>query len=212
MSKNILFAIPSIDGKIPCQHVISFLTLVPLLQKEEISFDIQYEMFNSNICSARNKLISKFLKGNFTDLLFIDSDIVFNSTNIINFLKSNEPVIAGAYRMKTAEVLFSLQNLKNINKERTLGEVNRIGAGFLKLTKECLEKMILNYPEYKLKGVNDYAFFDTSIKDGYLISEDYTFCDRWRKLGGNIKVDLTVKLTHIGVQNYKGDLLSYLKL
>ena len=45
-----------------------------------------------------------------------------------------------------------------------------------------------------------YQFFDSSIceKTGILRSEDFTFCDMWRKQGGKIYAAQWVKLKHIG--------------
>ena len=46
-----------------------------------------------------------------------------------------------------------------------------------------------------------YSFFDTvhDPDDNRYLSEDYTFCRRWQKIGGEIWLDPNTKLNHIGV-------------
>ncbi|NDB60970.1 hypothetical protein EB001_21370 [bacterium] len=51
-----------------------------------------------------------------------------------------------------------------------------------------------------------YALFDTIIdpltKD--YLSEDYTFCNRWIEIGGEIWVDTSIILDHSGHYKYQG--------
>ena len=51
-----------------------------------------------------------------------------------------------------------------------------------------------------------YAFFDTMIADGESLPEDYSFCRRWRDIGGEIWIDLDSRFSHVGNYVYKGDL------
>ena len=47
---------------------------------------------------------------------------------------------------------------------------------------------------------NLYALYECIIDPatGHYMSEDYSFCRRWRNMGGEIWVDLKSKLTHEG--------------
>ena len=36
------------------------------------------------------------------------------------------------------------------------------------------------------------------------LSEDFTFCHRWREMGGKIHVDINCDLTHTGTYDWKG--------
>jgi hypothetical protein len=40
---------------------------------------------------------------------------------------------------------------------------------------------------------------------GLYLPEDYTFCNRWRAMGGEIWVDVRSKFTHVGAFEYHGD-------
>jgi hypothetical protein len=53
-----------------------------------------------------------------------------------------------------------------------------------------------------------YEFFATSIDEtGALLSEDYHFCELFRKHGGKIYAHPFVKLDHVGTYVYNGDIL-----
>jgi uncharacterized protein (DUF2126 family) len=42
------------------------------------------------------------------------------------------------------------------------------------------------------------TYFDTAVREGRYYSEDWTFCENWRDLGGKIWVDKRVLLKHTG--------------
>ena len=99
---------------------------------------------------------------------------------------------------------------------KTLWEVHDAGTGFMCIKRHVIEKMIEAYPETAYKSVQTYpglpvkevrrwALFDTEIDDnGRYLSEDYTFCRRWQKLGGQVWLDPDVSLNHTGTYIYDG--------
>jgi hypothetical protein len=42
------------------------------------------------------------------------------------------------------------------------------------------------------------TYFDTAVREGRYYSEDWTFCENWRDLGGQVWVDKRVLLRHTG--------------
>jgi hypothetical protein len=91
------------------------------------------------------------------------------------------------------------------------------GTGFMLIKRKVLEQMITAYPQTRFTSShhtrapstskNQYALFDCIIdeKSGAYLSEDYTFCKRWRDLGGKIWLDTQSTLTHIGSFDFIGD-------
>jgi hypothetical protein len=82
--------------------------------------------------------------------------------------------------------------------------------------------MIAAYPETRFSHVHNlpktgfrdltpssnlYALFDCIIdpETGAYLSEDYSFCLRWRRIGGDIWIDVASKLTHSGHYDFAGD-------
>jgi hypothetical protein len=99
------------------------------------------------------------------------------------------------------------------------------GTGFMLIKRRVLEKMAARHPELKYARSftrddktkpedvsNLYALFDTSLdpERGLYLPEDYTFCNRWRAMGGEIWVDMRSKFTHVGTYAFEGDFPAYL--
>ena len=95
-------------------------------------------------------------------------------------------------------------------------EVYDAGTGFMLIKRHVIEAMIEEFPEtlyYSDKDVTltqeentRYALFDTLIDDDKrYLSEDYTFCRRWQKLGGKIHLDVNTVLGHVGTYTFKGN-------
>jgi hypothetical protein len=91
------------------------------------------------------------------------------------------------------------------------------GTGFMLMRRSCLERMVLAYPQTKydvahvypmpaVPSQNQYALFDCMIEPGtnIYLSEDFTFCRRWRDIGGKIWLDPQSRLTHYGTFRFQG--------
>jgi hypothetical protein len=105
-------------------------------------------------------------------------------------------------------------------------EVMEIGTGFMLVKREVFDKMAAEYPtiRYKPDHVGQahfdgsryiHAYFDTVIdtKDSITgggseryLSEDYMFCQMWRKMGGDIFLCPWMKTQHIGTYPFTGNL------
>jgi hypothetical protein len=105
-------------------------------------------------------------------------------------------------------------------------EVMEIGTGFMMIKREVFDKMKDAYPNIHYKpdhlGQKNFdgtryihAYFDTVIdytdsitgggSDRYL-SEDYMFCQMWRKIGGQIFLCPWMKTQHIGSYAFSGNM------
>jgi hypothetical protein len=101
-----------------------------------------------------------------------------------------------------------------------IGRVRHIATGFMLIKRDTLEKMFKAFPSTKytddisfLKPEENrfaYALFDCGVEDDHYYSEDWMFCSRWSKMGGEIWVDISIDLTHIGIERYTGSYLSQL--
>jgi hypothetical protein len=98
-----------------------------------------------------------------------------------------------------------------------------LGGGFQLLKRSAFEKMIAAYPETHfthihgipksgsrketMRSENFFALFDCIIdpETGAYLSEDYSFCVRWRRIGGELWIDAASKLTHSGPYEFVGD-------
>jgi hypothetical protein len=92
------------------------------------------------------------------------------------------------------------------------------GTGFMMVTRRALERMISAYPETKYKEAQTYPkakepsphlynLFDCMIdpETGAYLSEDFTFCRRWRALGEKLWLDTQSSLVHVGSHEFHGE-------
>jgi hypothetical protein len=92
------------------------------------------------------------------------------------------------------------------------------GTGFMLIKRPVLERMIEAYPETKYREAQTYPkasqpsrhlynLFDCTIDpdSGDYLSEDFTFCQRWRKLGEKLWLDTQSALVHVGSHEFKGE-------
>tara|TARA_Y100000034_G_scaffold115596_1_gene152984 strand:- start:1694 stop:2590 length:897 start_codon:yes stop_codon:yes gene_type:complete len=220
---NIFFATPCYGGQITDQYFLSMFRLTQELIKYNINFRITTLRNESLVPRARNILNAMFLEAKeCTHLMFIDADIEFEPESVIRMLAMDKELITGAYPKKTLPVDYAI-NLKFADKEKTqvkvdMGAIEVLDAstGFWLMKREVVDKMIEGYPE--LFYLNDssidpkfnqycYSFFDTihDPEDNRYLSEDYTFCRRWQKIGGSIWLDPNTKLNHVGSYTFEGD-------
>lgn len=99
-------------------------------------------------------------------------------------------------------------------------EVLELGTGYMMIKREVFAKFEEAYPElrYKPDHVGQanfdgtryiHAYFDTVIDHGVsdrYLSEDYMFCQWWRKIGGKIWLCPWMKTHHIGTYAFHGDM------
>lgn len=98
-------------------------------------------------------------------------------------------------------------------------EIRHGGTGFMLIKRQVFLDLMPHVPTYRTSSFKDPAtgeyvkpltheFFATSIDHtGALLSEDYHFCELWRKQGGKIYAHPFIKLDHVGTYIYSGDLV-----
>jgi len=210
--------LPAFGGMVSESYLMSLVKLINFLNFSGITYSIDTIVNESLVPRARNSLVAKMMQfeGKSTHLIFIDSDIEFEPDSVVKLLLADKDVVGGIYPKKALPISFVVNSIDNAQFEGTLLEVKRIGTGFVCIKREVFEKMFERYAHLKYNdniGLDEryapfkYALFDTSIDkedNNNYVSEDYTFCDRWRAMGGQIWADLSISLTHVGYFKFKG--------
>lgn len=112
-------------------------------------------------------------------------------------------------------------NNNKVRVENGAISIHDAGTGFMLIKREAIEKMFDSYPELKykddtgsLKGDerdNAFCLFNSYVdEEGRLLSEDYGFCRYWQKIGGEVWVDPSIELVHLGRFEYKGKMIDWL--
>lgn len=215
--RSLMIATPIMDGLLDYRHVAALIGSTELLRRQNIRYTIAYEVGNSLIADARNRLVARFLAEDWDDLLFIDADIAWQPESLLRLLAWDVPFVAASYPRKSATPRFAIEFGPTITRVGELFVASRVGTGFMRLRRDALQRLAAAHPELRLRDSNNppnphyIALFDTGVHGGQYVGEDFLFCDRWRALGGQVLVDADIPLQHIGTRVWEGRLADFLQ-
>lgn len=190
MSK-ILVGLPS-GGTIPIHLMGCYADAVRLRDENDST-----KLFNhrgTNAVTARNRCVHEMLKGEYTHLFFMDSDMVFPDGTLQKLLDHDVDVAGGFYVRKRAGFLpnaFLLgerPNGKFVTEWVTeYKEVESLGTGCVLIKREVFEKIPCPWFEYLWSG----------DPDGRMRTEDLVFFDKAKDLGYKVYCDGTIRCGHV---------------
>ena len=162
-------------------------------------------------------------------MLAMDKDIIAAAypKKTVNWDQVKQAALQGKENISTygADYAINLKVQPGTRRVRThMGAVEVLDAstGFFIVKREVVERMVREHPELHYKNDSSidpkfnphcYALWDTEIDpvDRRYLSEDYAFCRRWQRMGGEIWVDPNTKLNHVGSFTFEGHLNNILQ-
>ena len=203
--KDIVIGYPCYDGRAEIQ---AMQTIMQCLYSTDVPVaNVQYLNGDSLVTRARNKVVHNFLtKTDQPYLLFIDSDIVFQPSDILKLRSNNKPICGGIYFKK--KLPYAPVCNSSISAHGKFHKMMETGTGFLLIHREVFETIKQNEPEHHYKNEGDeeagqyYDFFRVGVVDGRYLSEDYYFCYLARKYGYDIWLDTSIYVKHVGKATY----------
>lgn len=211
--RRVMIGTPTLDGTVCVAYLQSLLATQRQLAAANWLMDTQFILQDSLIMRARNQLVSDFLASEASDLVMIDSDIGWGAADILRLLQHDAQMVAGVYQRKSDDkVDFAVRFPGGgVVQDRHTGlmAAECVGTGFLRLRRDALELMTAKYQNLRYQdqtGRTMHCLFDTSFIDGHFYGEDFTFCDRWRAIGGEVWVDPDIRLSHIGSKAFNKSL------
>ena len=205
---KIHFMTPCYGGNITEACFNSYIQWTAFAVKNEIPFDLDTLANESNVNKARNSCVARFLAGDATHLMFVDADIQWTSESIVKLMSNNVDVVGGIYPQKVLPPKMVVNTITNGKHKKNLLEVGTIGTGFLLIKRLVFETMIdQGAQKYRDATGAAYDFFNCTIDSkGHYLTEDWSFCRRWRQLGGTVYADTTVPLAHVGYHRFMPDM------
>lgn len=206
------------------QYTAALASTLLLLQENGVRAGFQFVVGSSIIHKARNELCAHFLASDFTDLLFIDDDMQWQPGAVFRLLASDKPLIGGVGRMRVqkpnsdpAVWCWRPKHDQGALTQDDMGAVEALGMGaaFMLINRGVFNAMAEAHPDWKRPGAADWSpqmralyheFFAQTVGPDGEIGEDYTFCNRWRDLGGSVWVDPSIALGHVGSWTFSGAL------
>ena len=201
---------PCYGGMLTESTFMSYIKWANTCRQLGIDWTMETMTNESLISRARNTLTAKFLHNKeSTHLMFIDADIGWEPWHLLVMLNAQKDVIGGLYPMKSLPVKWCVNGFDGaeVSEDGTLQEVSKTGTGFMLIKRDVFEK--LNAHPATKPFINDIGlpaelnphmktYFDTAVRENRYYSEDWTFCENWRDIGGKVWVDKRVLLRHTG--------------
>ena len=204
---------PCYGGMLTESTFMSFIKWANTARQLGIDWTLETMVNESLISRARNTLTAKFLDmPDATHLFFVDADIGWEPWHLLVLLNRDVDVIGGLYPMKSLPIKWCVNGFEGAEEGPDgLQEVTKTGTGFLLIKKDVFAKLN-SHPNVK-SFKNDIGlpveldphmktYFDTAVRENRYYSEDWTFCENWRDIGGQVFVDKRVLLRHVGTYTF----------
>lgn len=214
--KRIFLATPSYTG-VTGAYSVALFNALHALEKAGIGCEIAVYSGNCHVDDGRNELVREFLRGDCTDLVFLDADLWFSGKALVELVQYDRDVVAGIYPKKQDEEEFPvwLKGGELWTDRDGLLEVEAVPTGFLRISRNAIKALAKTVPYYTPRNPGSEKdrtplIFERSLKDTTRVGGDYEFCRKWRKLGGKIYVAPEMEFSHIGESEWNGSLASFL--
>lgn len=221
MQRSVWIAIPSYTGMIHLATMRSIIADMLVLNEHGHKVTLHDQCGNPMIAHGRDLICAQFLGSDATDLVFVDYDVTWPAGSLTKLVEYPVEVVAGIYPKRQDPLGFFvrwIQDRKELRADPDTGllEVDGVPTGFLRLSRKCLLEMTAAYPQkrfadkYAPTGFA-YALFDNIHEGDAYFGEDFSFCKRYRDIGGRIWIDPEIPMGHIGDKTFHGSLGDWLR-
>ena len=207
---------PAYGGMVTAGFHRSLLTSTIELLAEGIALESEILENQSLLPLARNTLLNEAYKRKPDDIIWIDTDMVWEPDTLRQLLKHDVDVVGSACRKKIPDnVQFNFQLFKEKSfepDEKGLIEVRRLGTGFLRMSRKAYTHLWENDKKYEVQGVMGSNVFEIGIWQGReLLSEDFIVCEKLAERGFKVFMDPNLTVGHVGTFNYWADVKDFFK-
>ena len=204
---------PCYGGMLTESTFMSYIKWANTCRQLGLDWTMETMTNESLISRARNTLVAKFLNNpQSTHLMFIDADIGWEPWHLLVLLNRDVDVIGGLYPMKSLPVKWVVNGFDGAETGPDgLQEVSKTGTGFMLVKRHVFDKLTA-HPAVKPfnndiglpKELDQHlrTYYDTAVRENRYYSEDWTFSENWRDMGGRIWVDKRVLLKHTGTYTF----------
>lgn len=146
-------------------------------------------------------------------IFFIDADLGFSPVAFMHVLLHPADIAGAAYPLKTPDAQFTMKAYadkdgQGVTDNRGFVRVERLGTGFMRITKRAITLMQQAYPQtvYHDPDRSVYALFKTGVHEGIYYGEDYNFCRLYAELSQEMWCMLDATFEHVGHRSWVGNL------
>ena len=171
-----------------------------------------------HVDDARNRLVRDFLASDCTDLVFLDTDLRWEPSDLVALCQYDRDVVGASYPLKQDEGGYPVMPLEGDTvacpDQDGLIEVGGLPTGFLRIRRHVLETLAAGAPRYFGKhdvGASTPLIFERTLTGTVRWGGDYTFCRKWRDAGGKIHLMPMPDMAHTGEWTWSGSFAASLR-
>lgn len=218
---RILLAVPSGDGTYERVFMRSWVETRDAIRQYGGELLLGECPYLSDIAMARSKLFGAFLRSDCTHCFWIDADQGWQLKDFMRLLLAGKDFAAAAGVRKVyppsfaATVTDDQGNAVRVQEVAFDGllRVTGVGFAFACVTRDWALRMSQSYADLAFvgpDGAEDFAIFNPMVRNRRYLGEDFSACQRWRDLGGEIWVAPEIDLEHVGKHTWSGSWLNEL--
>lgn len=187
----------------------SMVSTLSVCVKHGIAFGTELIAGNQFIDLARNALVQTFLKGDYTDLIFIDADQGWDANVVPRIINDDHAVVVALPPKKTEKPSYHSNAMTGVI-ENGLFQSLEGGCGFMRIKREVFGRMDEAFPELKSMmeqpfGWPDIPYFQSGNTKYGRLGEDIFFCRQLCVMGEFVWIDSDVDFTHRGSRLWRGN-------
>jgi hypothetical protein len=156
---------------------------------------------------AMNIATQHFLESTAERMIVIDTDVIFHVNDLRVLLQHDCELVFGIYPKKQPGLVFPIQGLPgdtnpfSMDDDRPLlREMARCARGFMNVHRKAFERLMPTTDYTELHGKGRQWLFWKMLPGQH--SEDFRFCDDYRRMGGKVMVDIGISCQHEGSARY----------
>jgi len=220
---GLMIALPAGGGMNTAHTTQSLYDLGQLLATEGVPSRLKW-LAIADIPDARNLFLSLWydLHKECSHLLMVDADMHFSPYLVWDMLCFGKPVTGVLYSQRNMEgnavgmCLTGKETMDDVEKGHL--KVKGVGGGVLLISRSAIDEMLRKFPDISddpkkqqvspilLKyGATQFirAFDRLEREDGKgRLSEDLSFCERWRRCGGEVWANVHHPIGHVGHHDF----------
>lgn len=212
-ARRLYVAVPAYTGEVVADCAHSLCEAARLFAKAGVEVTFDFLCGCAYLDHARNMLVTRFLASEATDLLFIDADVGFEPLAALLLASAKKPFIAGIYPKKTSDggMVFPVQFDTDELWADKDGYVQaaKVPTGFLRLNREVFA--LMPHEDYWCDDGDVLGYFRDGVRNRVFGSEDWHFCDDWKRLGGMIHIIPELTFGHSGQKRWTGNWGAYMR-
>ena len=206
----IVVAIPAYGGAIKNACAMSIFRLTAHLNNRGIKHTLQM-VDAADPAVARNMLVADAYETKFTHLLSVDSDMEFQPSAFDRMIAANAPLIGCIYPSRNDHG-FVVETLNAITiSAKGVAKVAGIGMGLALIQRVVFDTLAPTVTKRMARGKETLGFFDCIMESYGPLSEDLSFCRRWREAGHEVLAIVDEDVGHVGEITYRRSYVEHLK-